>query len=42
MKPGDSGFCIATFDSGTEYETELPNSTFLKFEGVSNVQKNHQ
>ena len=39
MKPGDSGFCIATFDSGTEYETELPNSTFLKFEGVSNVQK---
>ena len=37
MKPGDSGFCIATFDSGTEYETELPNSTFLKFEG--DVQK---
>ena len=34
MKPGDSGFCIATFDSGTEYETELPNSTFLKFEDV--------
>ena len=34
MKPGDSGFCIATFDSGTEYETELPNSTYLKFEDV--------
>ena len=42
MKPGDSGFCIATFDSETEYQTELPNSTFLKYQesvGKANVQK---
>ena len=45
MKPGDSGFCIATFDSETEYQTELPNSTFLKYQesvGKANVQKKHQ
>ena len=42
MKPGDSGFCIATFDSETEYQTELPNSTFLKYQesvGEANVKK---
>jgi len=42
MKPGDSGFCIATFDSETEYQTELPNSTFLKYQesvGKANVKK---
>ena len=45
MKPGNSWFCIATFDSETEYQTELPNSTFLKYQesvGKASVQKKHQ